>query len=270
MQTEIYEIRSRGQVVTEACQWIAKHRALAIRLAVRPIMLLTFIELLNIIFVMDTMTHIIIALITSVLIPTIPSMMMFVVEHPEETGYPERLPKLLELRRLWSNYFRSAFVIGIIGYAISILSSATMVGPCIADIVKNMALVIHHRNKEDGYISAILNAFSLSFSNLADFLLMALGNAIIMLSVLIGPLLMFTLLYQYTTFVLTPGALEILNNVLNQDKQIALVCLILVVGFTFGTMISLIIMHFFYGHCLLNSERKKAAREERRKNRNDE
>lgn len=270
MQTEIYEIRSRGQVVTEACQWIARHKALVIRLAIRPIMLLAVIELLNIIFVMDTMTHIITATLTLILIPTIPSMIMYVVEHPEETGYPERLPKLLELRRLWSQYFKSAFVIGIISYAISILSSATMIGPGIVELVKNMALVIHHRNKEDGYISAILNAFSLSFSNLADFLLMALGNAIIMISLLTGPLIMFVLLYHYVTTILSPGAMEVLNNVLTEEKQIALICLILAIGFTFGTMIELIISHFFYGHSLMNSEIKKAAREERRKNRNEE
>ena len=46
--SEIYEIRERGQVVTEGCQWIITHRRLAMQLAVKPVLILAIIELANI------------------------------------------------------------------------------------------------------------------------------------------------------------------------------------------------------------------------------
>ena len=71
---EIYKIRERGQVVNEACQWIAEHRRLAMSLAVRPILILTAIELVNILFIKSIAMSLIIGLVALLLVPTVPSM----------------------------------------------------------------------------------------------------------------------------------------------------------------------------------------------------
>ena len=49
-ESGIYKIRERGQVVTEGCQWIVTHSRLAMQLAVKPVLILAVIELVNIIF----------------------------------------------------------------------------------------------------------------------------------------------------------------------------------------------------------------------------
>ena len=163
--SEIYEIRERGQVVTEGCQWIVTHRRLAMQLAVKPVLILAIIELANILFLQSIAFSLIIAFIALLLVPTVPSMMMYVAEHPEEYDYPKRLPKLLELWTLWQSYFISAIVIGGVSIAASFLCSMTVAAPVFIDAIRNMALVIPPRNRENGMLSAIGNAGTLSFPN---------------------------------------------------------------------------------------------------------
>ena len=65
--SEIYEIRERGQVVTEGCQWIVTHRRLAMQLAVKPVLILAIIELANILFLQSIAFSLIIAFIALLL-----------------------------------------------------------------------------------------------------------------------------------------------------------------------------------------------------------
>ena len=258
---EIYKIRERGQVVNEACQWIAEHRRLAMSLAVRPILILTAIELVNILFIKSIAMSLIIGLVALLLVPTVPSMMMFVAENAEEYDYPNRQPKLLELWDLWKSYFASALLIGVIGGVASFLCSVTMVGPIFIEMVQNVVLVVHQRNRDDGLLSAIARAFSLSF--------MILGTTIITASMMLGPLAMGWLIFMYLRSMFTFQMYEVINNVMDSEAWISLVLTVLAVGYIFANMTSIIIAHFFYGHCIACENQREAIRQERKKKREE-
>lgn len=266
---EIYKIRERGQVVNEACQWIAEHRRLAMSLAVRPILILTAIELVNILFIKSIAMSLIIGLVALLLVPMVPSMMMFVAENAEEYDYPNRQPKLLELWDLWKSYFASALLIGVIGGVASFLCSVTMVGPIFIEMVQNVVLVVHQRNRDDGLLSAIARAFSLSFTNFLSLMLMILGTTIITASMMLGPLAMGWLIFMYLRSMFTFQMYEVINNVMDSEAWISLVLTVLAVGYIFANMTSIIIAHFFYGHCIACENQREAIRQERKKRREE-
>ena len=265
-ESEIYKIRERGQVVTEGCQWIVTHSRLAMQLAVKPVLILAIIELANIFFLKSILFSIGIAFVALLLIPTVPSMMMYVAEHAEEFDYPKRLPKLLELWRLWKNYFISAIVIGGISIVASFLCSMTIAAPIFIDSIRNMALVIHHRNRENGMLSAIGNAVTLSFSNFVSMMFMILGVGIITLSMMVGPILMI-LSFAKIISLYIPLALKtsITRIISDSETMISLTLECLIVGYVFAGMVSIIVTHFFYGHCLLCDEKNKAEKAARKK-----
>ncbi len=264
--SEIYEIRERGQVVTEGCQWIVTHRRLAMQLAVKPVLILAIIELANILFLQSIAFSLIIAFIALLLVPTVPSMMMYVTEHPEEYDYPKRLPKLLELWTLWKSYFISAIVIGGVSIAASFLCSMTVAAPVFIDAIRNMALVIHHRNRENGMMSAIGNAVTLSFSNFVSLMLMILGVTIITMSMIFGPILMIISFAAIISLYL-PLALKdtIARMMTDTETVLSLVFECVIVGYVFAGMVSIIVTHFFYGHCITCEEKSKAEKEARKK-----
>ena len=267
-ESEIYKIRERGQVVTEGCQWIVTHSRLAMQLAVKPVLILAVIELANIIFLKSILFSLGIAFVALLLIPTVPSMMMYVAEHAEEFDYPKRLPKLLELWRLWKSYFISAVVIGGISVAASFLCSMTIAAPFFIDSIRNMALVIHHRNSENGMMSAIGNAVTLSFSNFVSLMFMILGVSIITMSMIIGPTLLIISFAGILSLYISPALKDLITRILNDSEtQISLILECLIVGYVFAGMISIIVTHFFYGHCMMCEEEKKAEKEARKKQR---
>ena len=266
--SEIYEIRERGQVVTEGCQWIVTHRRLAMQLAVKPVLILAIIELANILFLQSIAFSLIIAFIALLLVPTVPSMMMYVAEHPEEYDYPKRLPKLLELWTLWKSYFISAIVIGCVSIAASFLCSMTVAAPVFIDAIRNMALVIHHRNRENGMMSAIGNAVTLSFSNFVSLMFMIRGVTIITMSMVIGPPLLILSFAEILSLYISPALKEPITRLFNDtETQISLILECLAVGYVFAGMISIIVTHFFYGHCMMCEEKKEAEIEARKKRR---
>ena len=270
-ESDIYKIRERGQVVTEGCQWIVTHSRLAMQLAVKPVLILAIIELANILIVKNILFSVVIAIVALLLVPTVPSMMMYVAEHAEEFDYPKRLPKLLELWRLWKSYFISAVVIGGISVAASFLSSMTIAAPFFIDSIRNMALVIHHRNREDGMMSAIGNAVTLSFSNFVSLMLMILGVGIITLSMLFGPILMI-LSYGKLISLYLPLAwkMQITSMYSDTETLISLILECLIIGYIFSGMVSIIVTHFFYGHCMVCEEKSKAEKEARKKQKNNQ
>lgn len=267
-ESEIYKIRERGQVVTEGCQWIATHSRLAMQLAVKPVLILAVIELVNIIFLKSILFSLGIAFVALLLVPTVPSMMMYVTEHAEEFDYPRRLPKLLELWRLWKSYFISAIVIGGISVVASFLSSMTIAAPFFIDSIRNMALVIHHRNREDGMISAIGNAVTLSFSNFVSLMFMILGVGIITMSLFVGPPLLILSFAGILSLYISPALKDPIIRIMNdQETLISLIVECLTVGYVFAGMISIVVTHFFYGHCKMCEDKKKAEKEARKKQR---
>lgn len=269
MTSEIYKIRNRGQVVTEACQWITKHYRLALQLAVRPLLILALIEAVNIIFMQNLWITIILSFIALLLVPTVPSMAVYVVEHSEEYDYPQRLPKLLELWELFMKYFRSALVIGFIGTIISLFCGMTMVGPAIINFIRDMAIVIHQRDK-GGYISVLLKAFSLSLGNFASLMMTILGTSIITLAMITGPLVLILAYVQLLPTLTSPQINEVLENVLDSETQAYLALEWAVIGYMLASMISLVISHFFYGHAVLCEQRSKEERMARMKEREEE
>ena len=266
--SEIYKIRERGQVVTEGCQWIVKHSRLTMQLAVRPVLILAVIELANIFFLKSILFSLGIGFIALLLIPTVPSMMMYVAEHPEEFDYPKRLPKLLELWKLWKSYFISAIVIGGMSFAASFFCLMTIAGPFVIDSLSNMALVIHHRKPENGMMSAIGNAVTLSFSNFISLIFMILGVKIITMSMFIGPPLLVLSFAGIISLYISPALKESIIRILNDtETEISLILECMAISYIFAGMISIIVAHFFYGHCIMCAEKKEAEIEARRKQR---
>ncbi len=261
---DIYKIRERGQVVNEACQWIAGHRRLAISLAVRPVLILTALEIINILFVESILLSLLLCLIALLLVPTIPSIMMYIVENDVPWPCP-----MSELWRLWKSYFASALLIGVIGTVASLLCSVTMVGPVIVEMVQDVVLVVHQRNRDDGMMSAISRAFSLSFTNFPSLMLMILGKCIITFSMIFGPYSILFLIYELTKSVIPPSFNEVLRKMMTEEAEISFMLTVVVVGYVFASMISIIIAHFFYGHCIACEDQREAIRQERRKRREE-
>ena len=270
-ESEIYKIRERGQVVTEGCQWIVTHSRLAMQLAVKPVLILAIIELANIFFFKSILFSLAIAFVALLLIPTVPSMMMYVAEHAEEFDYPKRLPKLLELWRLWKSYFISAIVIGGISVVASFLCSMTIAAPFFIDSIRNMALVIHHRNMENGMMSAIGNAVTLSFSNFVSLMFMILGVSIITLSMIIGPPLLILSFAEILSLYISPALKAPITRILSDTETwISLILECLTMSYVFAGMVSIIVTHFFYGHCLICEEKIKAEKAARKKQRTNQ
>lgn len=268
MNSEIFKIRNRGQVVTEGCQWIARHRRLAMQLAVRPILILAATEMVNIVFIRSWTITIVLLLVALVLVPTVPSMAMYVVENKEEYGYPERLPKLFELWSIWKSYFLSAVIIGFIGTIITMFCGMTMVGPMITGFIRDIAIVIHHRNRSS-FISVISNAFSLSFTNFASLLLTMLGTAIISTSMVMGPPALIFAFLKSIPHLISPQARTIMDRMFDEETTIYLAVELALVGYILSAMINMVVTHFFYGHAVLCAEKTKEARMARRKEREE-
>jgi hypothetical protein len=264
-ETSIYEIRERGQVVNAGCQWIAEHRKLAMSLAVRPILILTAIEIVNILFVKSILLSLIIALIGLLFVPTVPSMMMYVVENAEEYDYPNRQPKLLELWSLWKGYLASALCIGIIGFVAAFLCSITVAGPIFIEVMQSIVLVHHHRNMDDGILTAISRAFTLSFANFPSLLFMLLGTCIITFAMVFGPCSFAFLFFEFISSVIPHSVMEMLNKMMDTEAYVTLGITIVVVGYFFSTMISIIVAHFYYGHCIACENRREAIKREKRR-----
>ena len=263
--SEIYEIRNRGQIVNVACQWIVTHHRLAMQLAIKPIAILAAIELLNLICVQSIPITIITIFIALLLVPTVPSMALYVAEHGEEFDYPNRTPKLMELWHLWKRYIVSAIIIGIAGGIASFLSSITMVGPYILEYITQVAIIVRHREEDTGLASSVFKAFDISFKNFTSFLMVMLGTTIITFSMTIGPLILIAIIGIYVISLISGNLIQTISQGIEEGTLIAIIIEILVVGYILASMVTMIITHFFYGHAIEDEKTRKPFTRRRRK-----
>ena len=67
---------------------------------------------------------------------------------------------------------------------------------------------------------------------------------------------------------ISPALKEPITRLFNDtETQISLILECLAVGYVFAGMISIIVTHFFYGHCMMCEEKKEAEIEARKKRR---
>ena len=257
-ETSIYEIRNRGQLVNVACQWIVTHHKLTIQLAIKPIAILSAIELVNLIFIENILLTILIAIIALLLVPTVPSMAMYVAEHGDEFDYPNRTPKLMELWQLWKRFILSAVIMGVTGGVMSFLSSITMVGPYFIQEIMQVAMIIRHREEDTGFLQVMFKAFDMSFKNFISFLMMILGTVIISASMIVGPIMFIFFLTILITSMISQELMQMFLTNVGKEPLLYIIFEILAVGYILASMVTMIITHFFYGHCVECEKQKQS------------
>ena len=95
---------------------------------------------------------------------------------------------------------------------------------------------------------------------------MILGVSIITMSMIIGPTLLIISFAGILSLYISPALKNLITRILNDSEtQISLILECLIVGYVFAGMISIIVTHFFYGHCMMCEEEKKAEKEARKK-----
>lgn len=247
--SEIYAIRPRGAALNAACQWILKHKRLAWRLVVLP-SLFEAITLLVMTIVFEIKGNVIgfVPLIVILLNSEFPYMMMNVVENAEDYDYPNRLPRMGELKSLWWKNFKATIVISLLGMLMMFLTTITIFGPMLITIIIPFVLAIRMR-EERGYLSCFTQAFRLAFTNFGTFIITVLGVSLIITSLVFVPFsLAGAVLYALQTFI-NQDTLTELNTFLHTNIETLIVTFVLLIGATLAINTVLIIYNFFYGHC---------------------
>lgn len=249
LKSEIYAIRPRGAALNAACQWILKHKKLAWRLVVLPSLIEAVLLLLaSVYFKLEEAALLIAPIIVVFLNSEFPYMMMNVVENPEDYDYPNRIPRMGELKSIWWKNFKSTIVISIIGALMWALCLITIFGPFIVTTIIPFALAIRMR-EDRGYMSCFAEAFRLAFTNFATFCITILGITLISISLILVPIsISLAILVVIQSFV-NKSVLEELNAFLNGNFITLFSAFVLLVSASLAMNIILIIYNFFYGHC---------------------
>ena len=255
----IYKLRYRGQFVNDACQYIVEHIRLALNTCIIPMLFLVLLEIINLLFIQSFLITVGVAFLALVLTYVLPSIFMYITEHPVEYGYPDRMPKLLEARDLFLPYTVKAVIIIVIGGILTMLSIFVIIGPLIIPFVAILALVKYQRCNE--YVSfaedevytddslSISDIFSMVIDNFGNFMLLALGSYIIIVSMMFGPSLMIFLLFEFIDAFVSTEFCKLIYTYLGADFIENIYMMFRVIGAVFSNMIILVITHFFYGHC---------------------
>lgn len=242
-------MRPRGQMVNEACQWIVEHHRLVIQLVVKPILFLALCAVIDLCYLKTTLIAAVAGIIGALIVPALPGIVMEVAENPEEYDYPNRIPRLMEVKGRWWYYFSKVLVITILGGIGSFVTSFTIVGPLIVQFVTPFAIVICQRDEDLGFFSSILKAFEYTFNNFANSLLVCLGIIIISISMIAGPVSSLYIFIMYLRQVLSQDVIKLLGIIVNYDGS-PIIVMTVALGGVFAYMTSIVIFNFFYGHCV--------------------
>lgn len=251
--SEIYSIRSRGAVVNAACQWIMEHRRLAMRIILLPNIVLVAIELFSKFMFAETGIFFAINIICSISFISLPCLMVHVVEHKEEFGYPERLPRPKDFKHIWWRYTWT-YLLAIVVYSLAIaLSFVTIFGWMIVIPIVPLAIVIFQRDDENVF-SAFTLAFKYAFKNFGTFFMTLICIPIIFLSFAGAPWFIIRGTGAILTMFFTKDWYTNISQLFNGDlvNQIALFALF--TGISIASDIVYIIFVFLYGHCKESDE----------------
>lgn len=253
MISDIYSIHNRGQIVTYACQWVAKHSKLAIRLLVVPVLVLVFIYIVNALLLQSGVVIGILVLVAFALLPVMPNIMMHVVENKEEYNYPEELPRLRIVFSLWWHFFKDIFLVTFLGSVLSFVLSFTIIVPMFGWIVIPLAIVVKQRDESVSALTVFPVTFMRIVRNFGAFFYCMVGIGIISSSMTGAPILMLTAVSEFLRQFLDINLVGNIKQYIDGDMVQLLFC-VPFVGGVLSTQISFIILHFFYGHVIEKEE----------------
>lgn len=245
----IYAIRPRGQVINYACQWLWEERRLAFRVIVLPILLIGGLLIMNALTLNNWIVYTILAMAAGLLLPVLPNMMFDVVENPEFYGYPERMPLYSQLLRCWRKYYWQFLVVTVFTVIASGVSTITIVGPLAIYTVSPLAIVILQREENIGFGCITVAAKQIGGS-LMNFFMCVLGTGIIVFSMMGAPWFFVLGLGAFIKTFISIDAYNTISNLVDGDFFDSLALVMALFGGVFSYMISTVIIHFFYGHCV--------------------
>lgn len=251
----LYSIHDRGQVVTYACQWIAEHWKLAIRLILAPVwLLLAMLIVVNFTLMESEVWQVVIGVIAVAILPIMPNVMMHVVENKEEYGYPERMPGLLDVLKLWRIYFRDIFVIVVLGSLANTMLSFTIVVPLFSWAVIPLAIVVRQRDKTKNIFEVFVAAGKIIINNFGAFLMCQIGMMIIGMSLAGAPFVVINVMNDLLRQFFNIRINGILGNLPFKTDVTSLATYVAFIGGIYALQIGFIIEHFFYGHATEKAE----------------
>lgn len=250
MIPEIYTIQTRGEIVNTACQWIARHLSLGLKLAVAPIMVCLLVAFVDYAFIKSYVITVIAIVMLCVIIPVVPNLLLHVVENADEFGYPERRPTLRELVPVWWLYFRDLLAVVLMGCVLYVVSGITIIGPMLVSIILPFAVVVKQRDEYAGVLGCFLISAKLIIRSFGEYIVVMLSISIINISMVVAPMLAFMMFFYFLREFVSADAYNYVNNMLGGDSVTLISVSMAVVGAVFATMISQVILHFFYGHAI--------------------
>ena len=254
MMPEIYQIQNRGQVVNNACQWIARHRRLAVRVLVLPTLLVPMLLLINYITLQIDVIYILDVVLAMLYLPTLPMIMMHVAEHEEEFGYPERLPRVMQLIPLWWRYFKNIFIVNAVGVVLSGVLSVTVVLPMVINLIMPIAITAKQRDSDKSVLDVMLEGTKMMFSNFGTFIMCEIGIMIISVSMIGAPIAAGYGIVEFLRQFMNINVTRYTDSWLGNDTTVAVCIVFVAICAAFAYHIVMIIFNFFYGHCKEKSE----------------
>ncbi len=248
MISPIYALRPRGEVVTSACQWLWQERRIVFHLILLPI-IITLVLLLLIHLTGDSeMLYFIVGLVDVLLLPVLPNMLFLVVENPDEYGYNARHPRYIALAKKWPRMFLDVIIIVLVQFVLGILSVITVLGPLAVSLLSPLMLVIIQREKGVG-LSFLSMSVKMAFGSFMNFIICVMGVFIIGASLIGTPILLLQGLRELMSTYLSSLLYDRVMSILGQNFFESATIVILFLTFALAYIITMVIGHFFYGHC---------------------
>ena len=111
-------------------------------------------------------------------------------------------------------------------------------------------MIIRHREEDTGFLQVMFKAFDMSFKNFISFLMMILGTVIISASMIVGPIMFIFFLTILVTSMISQELMQMFLTNVGKEPLLYIIFEILAVGYILASMVTMIITHFFYGHCV--------------------
>jgi len=249
MVSPIYRIHKRGQVVNYACQWLWEHRRLAFRVMVMPVLLLYTLALTSIFFLESTSLLVLTIIVALLIVPVLPNFMFEVVENPEQYGYPQEKTSFRQLLSVWWHYFWPVLKGSIFSFFIMFFASFTVFGGFLIEPVLPLMIAMMQRDETVGWQSIVIS-LRLVLNSFGNFCLCVLGGLIINISLIGAPYFFIMGIGEFLQHFVSNGLYQTISDAMNGDTFEMLGIIFMVLGAIFATMVTTIIVHFFYGNCV--------------------
>lgn len=247
MISPIYAKRNKGQVVTAACQWMWEHKRLAFKLMLLPLIIGEALLFVNMIMFDSWVIYVFLLILYALFVPVLSNFMFYVVENPDEFGYPGHTYGLLRVYKNWWHYFwpivKIMFLTGLLDFVLSF----TVIVPLLMPLIQQLSIVICQR-EEDKDFGALPVAIKMCINSLGTFLMCLLSSSIICVCLVGVPCLMVTLINEALKTYMSHALYRMITSVFGQS-DFNIYILVISFGVAISWQIINVISHFFYGHC---------------------